>query len=139
MVFLENLADSLCLWPIFVPYLWAWVVSIESLNSQEKLVSTIEKSRSRNLVLTRPIGDRSQKSRSRSRFTKCVNFFSLLIKSWLILSFFSIEISQFVEIFEPEVPQKISIKARYLYKSQKVLTILMKILCRLILIQKSQF
>ncbi len=41
-----------------------------------------------------------------------------------MLSYFSIEISQFVQIFEPEVPQKVSIMSRYLDKSQKVSKIL---------------
>jgi hypothetical protein len=39
-----------------------------------------------------------------------------------MLSHFSIKISQFVEIFDPEVPQKVSIMLRYLDKSRKVST-----------------
>jgi len=41
-----------------------------------------------------------------------------------------VEISQFVEIFDPEVPQKVLIMLRYLDKSQKVSQIL-KILTNL--------
>jgi hypothetical protein len=49
-------------------------------------------------------------------------FVSISIESWSISSHFSIEISQLVEIFYPEVPQKVSIMSRYLDKPRKVST-----------------
>ena len=98
--------------------------SRENLDTFKKLVLTIEISR---FCLDTTF--QSQKSRSRSRnlsrheiFGKSRQFVSILIKSQSILSHFSIEISQFVNIFDPEVPQKVSIMSRYLDKSQKVST-----------------
>ena len=54
-------------------------------------------------------------------FGKSQQFVSME-SGWLILSFILIEISQFVEIFEPEVPQKVLIMSRYLDKSRFVST-----------------
>ncbi len=102
----------------------------ENLDNFKKLVSTIEKSqsRSRNLdFVTTPLS--SPKSLNRDReicqdlkiLAKHDNLsWSLLRVSQWMSSYFSIEISQFVKIFEPEVPQKVSKMLGYLDKSWKV-------------------
>ncbi len=104
--------------------------SQENLDNFKKLVSTIEKS-----WFFLDTTFQSQKSGSRSRnlsrpeiFGKSWQFVSISIKSESILSYFLIEISQFVKIFEPAVTQKVSKMLRYLDKSQKVS---MKILTQL--------
>jgi hypothetical protein len=56
------------------------------------------------------------------RFTKSLDFFLHLDCKLVDFIIFSIKISQFVEIFKPEVPQNVLIMSRYVNKSQKVLT-----------------
>jgi hypothetical protein len=91
-------------------------VSIESWSQNLQKVSlTVKKilswrSRSLNLVLMLPSSPKSLNGdQYLSRFTKSLNFFSILIES-----------SQFVKIFEPEVPQKVLIMSRYLDKSWQI-------------------
>ncbi len=73
--------------------------------------------------------EKSGKSRSRPRnlsrhdiFGKSRQFFSISIESWSMLSRFSIEISQFVEISEPEVSNKSWKSLDYVEKSRKFST-----------------
>ena len=116
--------------PIFVFYLRLGVsicldhVSIKSLDIDtfKKLVSMIDKiwtlkkiwswqSRSLDFVSTPRFSpkslDRDQEIyQDMKLLVNLDSFVSISIKSELILSFFSIKISQFFQIFEPEVPQK---------------------------------
>jgi hypothetical protein len=78
----------------------------ENLDTFKNLILTIEK-----FWFCLDITFQSQESQVRSRnplrhefFGQSWQFVSILIESELILSFFLIDISQFVEIFEPEVP-----------------------------------